>query len=479
MAHTHYDRLTALDGTFLAIEDPNAHMHVGAIVVFERSPLAKPDGALDFERLRAFLEASLHTMPRFRQRCVEVPWVDERVWIDDERFNLDYHMRHTALPPPGETRQLKRLAGRILSQKLDHHKPLWEMWIVEGLEGDRFGMILKAHHAMVDGVGGMDLFASLLRLEPSDEIPPVPAWYPRRAPTTSKLVVDEIGRRAAMPFSALDAAREALSRPAERLREARESIYALGDTIGAGLGATTATALNDELGPYRRFDWTDTDIASIREVRKHLGGTLNDVVLATVAGAVGRFLRRRGESIDEETVFRAMVPVSLRKSTERGKPGNRVVNFLAQLPVEERDPKRRLARTMETMQRLKESRLVKGAEVLEEIGDSGFNNLLIQFVRLAANQRSYNIVVTNVPGPPLPLYLLTSRMEVIYPVVPLFKNQCVGIALFTYNGRVHWGFNADWDALPDLHYLVEDIDASFAELLEASDAAQAGPETDS
>jgi diacylglycerol O-acyltransferase len=471
VAYQHYDRLTATDGTFLAIEDPNVHMHVGAVVVFERSPLAQPDGTLDFAKLRRFLDASLQTMPRFRQRYVQVPLVDERVWVDDQHFNLDYHPRHTALPPPGEIRQLKRLAGRILSQKLDHHKPLWEMWLVEGLQDDRFGMILKAHHAMVDGIGGMDLFASLLRLEPSDEIPATGVWIPRPAPGQARLVADELGRRAALPLSALEGARSALRRPLESFREVRDSVSALGETIGAGLVQTTATPLNGDLGPYRRFDWTTCDLASIREVRKQLGGTLNDVVLATVAGATGRFLRRRGMVPDEETVFRAMVPVSLRKRSERGKPGNRVVNFLAELAVEERDPKRRLERTAETTRRLKESRLVRGAEVLEEIGDRGFNNLLVQFVRLAASQRSYNLVVTNVPGPPRPLYLLGSRMEAIFPVVPLFRNQGVGIALFTYDGQLHWGFNADWDALPDLHDLVGDVEAELAALCEAARTA--------
>jgi WS/DGAT/MGAT family acyltransferase len=460
MAHSHYDRLTAIDGTFLAIEDPNVHMHVGAIALFERAPLLNADGNLDVAKLRGLVGASLHQMPRFRQKCVSVPLVDERVWVDDERFNLDYHVRHTALPPPGEIRQLKRLAGRILSQKLDDHKPLWEMWFVEAVEGDSFGMIVKAHHAMVDGIGGMELFASLLRLEPAGEIPEVERWFPRAAPGTARMVADEIGRRAAMPFSALRATREALGRPIESLRNARDSVSALGEALGAGLARTTATPLNPDLGPYRRFDWADTRIDDIRDVRKHLGGTLNDVVLSTVAG-------------DANTVFRAMVPVSVRADDERGLPGNRVVNFLASLPVDERDPKRRLERTIETTRRLKKSGLVRGAVVLEEIGDSGFNNLLIQFVRLAASQRAYNIVITNVPGPPRPLYLLTSRMTAIYPVVPLFQQQGVGIALFSYDGRLHWGFNADWNALPDLHDFVDDVTAEMSALREAAGVAEA------
>jgi diacylglycerol O-acyltransferase len=472
MGYDHYDRLSAIDATFLAIEDPNVHMHVGAIVLFERGPLTNADGALDVEMLRRFVDSSMNQLPRFRQKSVPVPLVGERVWVDDERFNLDYHVRHTALPPPGEIRQLKRLAGRILSQKLDPGKPLWEMWFVEGLVNDQFAMIVKAHHAMVDGIGGMDLFASLLRLEPSDEFPEPQRWIPRPAPSQSRLVMDEIRRRASMRLSTFGSARSALRRPLESLDETRDSVAALGETVRAGLVSTTNTPLNPDVGPYRRFDWTETDLATIREIRKHLGGTLNDVVLCTVAGAVGRFLRRRGESVDADTVFRAMVPVSLRKPSERGQPGNRVVNFLARLAVEERDPRRRLQRTRETMHELKESRLVRGAEVLEEIGDSGFSDLLIQFVRLAASQRAYNIVVTNVPGPAVALHLLTARMTGIYPVVPLFSNQGVGIALFTYDGNLNWGFNADWEAVPDLHDLVEDVGAEMRALHDAACATQ-------
>ncbi len=468
MAYTYYDRLSATDATFLAIEDENVHMHVGAVALFERATLARDDGSLDVETLHRFVESALRTMPRFRQKVVQVPLVDERVWVDDERFNLDYHVRHTALPPPSDIRQLKRLAGRILSQKLDEHKPLWELWLVEAVEGDRFALIVKAHHAMVDGIGGMDLFASLLRLEPTASFPEPERWLPRPAPSATQLVTDELGRRAAMPWSALGAARDTLSHPLDTLQEVRESVAAVGDTISAGLAPSSETALNPEIGPYRRFDWTKTSIEEIREIRKHLGGTLNDVVLSVVAGAVARFLERRGERVDADMVFRAMVPVSLRTENERGKPGNRVVNFLAPLHVDERDPVRRLDRTSETLQELKESRLARGAEVIEEFADHGFTNVVVQFVRLAANARAYNIVVTNVPGPPRALHLLTAPMTDIFPVVPLFNNQGVGIALFSYNGQLSWGLNADWDATPDLHSLVEDLEVEIQDLLSAA-----------
>ena len=446
-------------------------MHVGAVARFEAGPLRTPDGGVDIACIRRHLESALDESARFRQRLEHVPIFEHPIWVDDSRFNLAYHLRHTALPPPGDERQLKRLAGRILSQKLDRGKPLWEMWVVEGLEEDRFALILKAHHAMVDGIAGVDLLAALLRLEPQAPRREPRPWIPRPRPSDARLVADEAWRRAWLPLAAARAAPDALRHPIEALEGAREAVAAVGEAIGGGLRATSETPLNPEIGPYRRFDWTRTPLEALGEVRKHLGGTLNDVVLATVAGAIGRFLVRRGMSVDETTQFRVMVPVSIRHQDEHGAPGNRVVNFLARLPIHETDPLRRLAATRETLAELKRSRLVKGAEILEELGDHTFTSLVVGFVQLAASQRSYNLVVTNVPGPPRPLYLLESRLTDIFPVVPLFRGQGLGIALFSYAGDLCWGLNSCWDALPDLHDLVADLGESFEELRSAAERA--------
>ena len=243
----------------------------------------------------------------------------------------------------------------------------------------------------------------------------------------------------------------------------------MGETVTAGFAPTTNTPLNQDIGPYRRFDWAAMEIADIKEIRKRLGGTLNDVVLSTVAGGVGRFLRRRGMDLDSETVFRVMVPVSIRTQSDQGQVGNRVVNYLERLPVDERDPRKRLERTSESSQAMKDSRVVKGAETIEEFGDRTFTSVVVELVRLTSTLRAFNMVVTNVPGPPRPLYLLGARMSEIYPLVPLFRNQGLGIALFSYDGRLYWGFNSDWDAL---HDLVDDVEHEFARLREA---ATAGP----
>lgn len=469
MAYSHHERLSATDALFLRIEDENVHMHVGAVALFEPGPLRGADGRIDIERLRGFVEAALLDSPRCRQKVVRVPGFDHPVWVDDERFNLLYHMRHTALPEPGSLRQLKRLTGRILSQKLDRGKPLWELWVVEGLEDGRVALVFKAHHCMVDGIAGVDLIAAMLRLEPDAPMPEPHAWLPRPVPPARRMLATEALRRASLPLDLLRGARGFLRRPGRALDSVRESAAALAETLGAGLAPTTATPLNPEIGPHRRFDWTESGLDAVSEIRKHLGGTLNDVVLASVAGAVQRFLGRRGTRVAADTVFRAMVPVSIRRRDERGVPGNRVVNFLARLPVDELDPSRRLARTVDVTQALKESRLVRGAEILEAVSDRTFPGLVVQFVKLAADQRAYNLVVTNIPGPPRPLYLLGARMTHIYPLVPLFSNQGLGIALFSYDGRLCWGFNADWDALPDLHDFVEDVGAELEKLRQAAE----------
>ncbi len=471
MTYSHYDRLSALDVTFLEIEEPNVHMHVSAIALFEAAALTTADGNLEIERIRDAVEASLAASPRFRQRLAHVPLFEHPVWVDDERFNLAYHVRHTSLPRPGDVRLLKRLAGRILSQKLDRGKPLWEMWVVEGIEDGRFAVLMKAHHCMVDGIAGMELLAALMRLDRDASLPEERAFRPRPAPGEARMLFDELAHRASLPLDLLRGVPESLRSPGRVLSSLRESISTLGETIGAGLAPTVDTPFDVELGPYRRFDWIRTPISRVKEIRKHLGGTLNDVVLATAAGAVGRFLRGRGTDFDEDDVFRVLVPVSVRRQDQRGHPGNRVVNFLARLPVDEDDPRRRLERTIEETRELKSTRRVEGAELLEDIADRTFDSLLTGFVQLAANTHAYNMVVTNVPGPRQPVYLLGARLEEIYPLVPLFKGQGLGVALFSYDGDLYWGFSADWDAFPDLHNFALQVGEEFDLLHAAAEQA--------
>jgi diacylglycerol O-acyltransferase / wax synthase len=466
MAYSHYDRLSALDATFLAIEDANVHMHVGAVAVFDGRPLLAPHGGLDFERIRALAGPALARSRRFRQRLAHVPVLGHPVWVDDDRFQVDYHLRHTALPAPGDERQLKRLAGRILSQKLDLHKPLWELWFVENLEGDRFALISKVHHCMIDGVSGVDLLGMLMQAQASgaeQAAEEAPRWLPRPAPGPARLVAGELARRAALPLEVLRAGGRALGGPRRSLAAARDAVLAVSEILSPGLRGATVTPINGPIGPHRRFDWTELDLGLVKEIRERLGGTVNDVVLAIVAGAMRTFLAQRGVAVDD-LEFRAQVPVNIRAAREHGKLGNRIATLVAPLPVAEPDARRRHARVLETTRALKGSKQVRGAELLEALGDWTAKEILAGIVRMTSQGLAFNMTVTNVPGPSFEAYLLDAPMRAVYPVVPLFSHQGVGIALFSYHGRLFWGFNACWDAVPDLHDLVLAVQLEFETL---------------
>jgi WS/DGAT/MGAT family acyltransferase len=474
-----YDRLSALDRIFLDVEGPNTHMHVAGVFVFEGGALRRPEGGIDIDRLRRYVASRLHLIPRYRQRIARIPIENHPVWVDDERFNVEYHVRHTSLPHPGDEPQLKRLCGRIISQQLDRGKPLWEMWIVEGLEHDRVALVSKVHHCMVDGISGVDLLQVLLSPTPEKEFDPPAKWYPRPAPSGGRLLRDAVGRWIQLPLGAARAARRGLREPALALERARDGATALAATARSALalGQATDTPINQPIGPHRRFDWVGFDIDEVRRVKRVLGGTVNDVVLATVAGAVGRFLAQRGVPQHQlaRMDFRAFCPVSVRTAAESGTLGNRVSALIARLPVAERDPRLRLARVVEVMGDLKRSRHALSGELLSSVSEWSAPTLFSAAARLANGYRAANVVVTNVPGPRVPLYLLGARMTETYPIVPLTARQCLGIALFSYGGGLYWGFNADWDSIPDLHDFVVATDASFRELCDAADAAPQEP----
>ena len=461
MTRSHYERLSAVDASFLAIEDENVPMHVGAVAVFEAGPLARPEGGIDIERIRALVESML--VPRYRQRIARVPMTDHPVWVDDPRFNLHYHLRHTSLPAPGDERLLKRLAGHVMSLPLDRSKPLWELWVVEGLSGGRFAVITKTHHCMIDGVGTAELMAASMATRPDAAPAKRRRWRPRPAPSSADLVLGELRRALAGSAAAVRAAPQGLIRPRDSARSIGAALAGVVEALAAGLHSASPTPLNVAFGPHRRFDWLRFRLDDVKEVKKRLGGTVNDVVLATASGALRRFLRARGEDV-ERLDFRAMLPVNLRTEQEAGAFGNRVAMLAARLPLGERDPRKRLEHVIETTRELKASRQARGIEVMEEISDLGLTSLFVQFARLTALTRPFNVVITNVPGPQLQAYLLGAPLCEAYPLVPLYRNQALGIALFSYNGSLFWGLNADWDALPDLHDLVEALAVEFEAL---------------
>jgi diacylglycerol O-acyltransferase len=468
-----YERLTALDASFLAIEDANTHMHVAATLIFDAGPLRTPEGGLDMERIRTYIGSRLHLIPRYRQRLVHTPLERHPVWVDDHRFNLFYHVRHTSLPQPGSERQLKRLCGRILSQKLDLTKPLWEIWVVEGLHDGSFALIAKAHHCMVDGVSGMDLLTLLLSPDEST-IGDTPRWAPRRAPNAIELLAGEVRRRAEMPFTVLRAMRESVSDPWATWETVRDKLDAVTELLSQATVRAPAMPINPEhIGPHRRFDWVRLDLGRVKEVKNQLGGTVNDVVLTSIVGAVRRYLAGRGPTGRSPLDLRVMIPVNIRSREQQGALGNRVAQMVASLPLGEDHPRRIHQRVVAATESVKNSHQAEATELIEEFSDWTATAVLTQLVRFAAKRRPYNLVVTNVPGPPIPLYLLGARLLHSYPMVPLFSNQALGIALFSYIDGIYFGVNADWDALPDVHDFVEAIDRSFEDLYASAAAVQA------
>jgi WS/DGAT/MGAT family acyltransferase len=469
MTEPHYERLSALDAHFLELEDEGVHMHVAAVLICDATALTLDDGALDVDRIRRFLETRLHEVPRYRQRLAWIPLEHHPVWVDDPSFNIQYHVRHVSLPRPGDERQLKRLVGMLSSQKFDPSKPLWEMWVIEGLEGGRFAVLARSHHCMVDGIAGVGALRVLLRTSPSDAFEPGPRWRPRPAPSGARLAADSMLRRLQEPLELADAARRALAHPAQAARDARDALVGLGESLGA-LRPASPTPINPaHVGPHRRIDWLRFDLDEVKRVKNRLGGTLNDVVLATVAGAMRRYLRAHRVDL-RDLAFRVMCPVSVRAEASGGALGNQVVMLVVELPLGERDPRRRLERIVETTAALKGSKAAQGSELIEGLADRTTTSIVTETMRLATRLRVFNMVVTNVPGPQLPLYLLGAPMLASYPLVPLYENQAAGIALLSYAGGLFWGVTGDWDRVADLHDLVRTIGDSFDALRKAADA---------
>ena len=469
MARYTYDRLTALDKSFLLFERPNAFMHVASVALHDAGPLRTADGGIDIDLIRRGIAGLLHRIPRYRQKLAEVPVSRAPIWIDDDEFNLDYHIRHTSLPRPGDEEQLKRLAARIMAQRLDRSRPLWELWVVEGLEGDRFAIVNKTHHCMIDGISGVDLMNVMMSPSPDAEIVEAPPFVPRRAPTAGELLRDELVRRLALPIEAVRDISKLASEAEDRRRDFLSRIRQLAETLGTTLRPASATPLNQSIGPHRRFDWTTHEIADLKEIRSALGGSLNDVVLTIVTGAVRRFLAYRRVDVDGLD-FRVMAPVSVRRPDESGTLGNRVSAWFVPLPLDEPDPSTQLLEIAATTRELKESKSAVGAEILTQVVEWTPATLLSLGARNATRLQPFNLVVTNVPGPQLPLHLLGARMEETYPMVPLMEGLGLGIALFSYDGRMHWGFNADYELVPDLERFSGFIDEAFGELQEAARA---------
>ena len=458
------DRLSGLDASFLHLEDASAHMHVASVMLFEGDPPP-------YDELLDGIERRLHLVPRYRQRLAHVPLAQGRPkWVDDPHLNLRYHVRATALPAPGTEEELQALAGRVFSQQLDRDKPLWELWLVDGLEGDRFALLAKTHHALVDGISGIDFVSVLFVVSPEPAAPADPGnrWLPRPLPSRAQLLGEALLERATVPGEVARSVRAVFRAPRRVLEGARDAAVGVGAMAWAGLNPAPPTPYNADIGPHRRFTWVRADLAQLKAIKNELGGTVNDVVLATVAGALGRHLRRRGQQTDG-LELKAMVPVSVRSENEQGALGNRVAAMMAPLPVWCQEPVARLDIVRERLKDLKAGGQAVGAQVLTELSGFAPPTIMGQASRLMSRQRFFNLVVTNVPGPQFPLYLMGREMIETFPMVPLAKNQALGIALLSYNGHINFGLVGDFDLLWDLDELAVDLRESLVELAIAAD----------
>jgi WS/DGAT/MGAT family acyltransferase len=463
----HLDRLTAVDASFLTNEKANAHMHVGAILIFEGPPPKYVD-------LVEHVRGRLSQVPRFRQKLVVPPLEAGRpLWADDVNFNLSYHIRHTALPEPGGEAQLKRLTGRVFSQQLDRSKPLWELWLVQGLERDRFAILTKTHHAMVDGISGVDIGTVLFDFEPVPEPAAVSDdWVPQPEPGTTELVARGVSDLVSAPVKLAERAVDAVRHPEGAARRAVEALEGLSEIVSAFADPAPDVPLNQPIGPHRRYVWERSELATFKKIKDGLGGTVNDVVLAVVTGAVRSWLHER--SIRTEGLeLRALVPVSIRGEDERGNLGNRIALMRGPLPVYVEDPVRRLRTISEAMEDLKRSKQALGAEVISRFNDFAPPTLLAQASRINFSTRLFNMIVTNVPGPQIPLYVLGRELEEVFPVAFLPENHTLAVAIMSYNGKVGFGLLADYDSMEDIELLAAGLNESLAELEAAAGATTA------
>jgi diacylglycerol O-acyltransferase / wax synthase len=453
------ETMSPLDASFLHIEDAVSHMHIGSVGIFEGP-------APDHEGVAAAIAAKLPQVPRYRQRVRFLPFALARpVWVDDPHFNLDYHVRRTALPAPGGDAELRNLVGRVMAQKLDRAKPLWEMWIAEGLDEGRWALVNKLHHCMVDGVSGTDLITLLLDAEREPPAALPQPWAPAPEPSTAQLIAGSLAARATSPYEAARSVWAAARGPRRAAEQAAELARAM-SSLGSLLRPAGGSSLNGPIGPHRRWAWARGRLADVKAIRQVHGGTVNDVVLAAIAGGFRDLLLGRGEAVADRTV-RTMVPVSVRTPAERGTYNNKVSAMFADLPVGIEDPVARLAAVHEQMQDLKDRRQAVAGSTLTSLSGFAPAMLLALGGRVATRtpQRAVNTVTTNVPGPQHPMYLAGRRMLEYFPFVPLGGHVRIGVAIVSYDGGLSFGVTGDYETAPDIGVLAEGIERGLAELM--------------
>jgi diacylglycerol O-acyltransferase / wax synthase len=460
-----YERLAVVDASFLHIETAHEPQHVGALLYLEAGPLRDGRGRVRLDELRSSVSGRLHKVPRLRQKVMFVPFGQGRpIWVDDDSFDIDYHVRLTAVPWPGDDLQVQEVFGRIQSRPLDRDRPLWEVWFIDGLENDHLGLVIKCHHALGDGIATVDLLLTLADLdrEPAEE-PPGPAYRPRPAPSSNRLLVDSIVERGVRPVELLKAAAGLLRAPQKMARAVADSLVAMKDVLAPAPPAPW----NAPVTKHRRWVSADVALDDVRAVRQRTDATVNDVVLALCTGALRDYLRLCGHDV-EGSKIKAMVPVSRRHDDEHGAVlGNRVSFVMTDLPVAEPDPAARLRQIRERTVELKASGRAHGVETLLSAAGE-FPVLAAPLARLVSHSVPMNLVITNIPGPRVPLFIRGSEVRRAYPYVEVIDNEGLTIAVVSYANRLFFGLTADRDVMPDLHLIAEGIEDGIGELLDAT-----------
>jgi WS/DGAT/MGAT family acyltransferase len=460
------ERLSSRDRLFLDLEGPSVPQHVAVLCWLDAKPLRGADGTLDLAAIRRRVASRLGAVPRTRQRLAFAPVDRHPVWVDDAQFDLALHVLHTALPKGGGERELAKLVGRLLAEPLDRERPLWELWFIEGVTRARCALLAKVHHCMVDGIGGLDWFGRLLvtaKGEPAED--PAP-WTPRLAPDRDELLRSEIGHRAEKWLGALRKlphwleSREELESLASR---AVERATSLGEALSAALEPAPATPWNAPLGALRSFAWRSLEMSRVEALRHALGGTLNEVALACVAGALRAHLIAEGAEVEGLTL-RASMPVNRRRADDTHEGGNRVAICVVELAVGIADVRERYAAIRAASARAKASHQVQGLELLDEVAELTTSALVGAAARVALQSRPFNLVVTNIPGPRKPLHLLGAKLHALVPVVNLTEGVGLGVALASYAGQLSFGCIADPHLVPGLAAFADGILASFEEL---------------
>jgi len=460
------ERLGPQDASFIYLETPAVHQHVGGLAILD--PSTRPDGGLRLEHLIEVVSSRLHLVPRFRQKVVLPPLpVARPVWIDDPNFDLDFHMRRAALPKPGGRLELIDYVQRVISRPLDRTKPLWELYLIEEMQDGLTAILTKVHHAMIDGIAAIDLASAVYDFTPEPQILAPVVWAPEQEPSAVDLLRDALADQLTHPVrSVLELAGRTLMTPSRVAREFAELAGGLLDVMSGGMFAPPSP-FNRRVGPNRRFAMVEAPVQTFRDIKRSLGGTVNDAVLSTVAGGLHRLFRRRKEATKDRTL-RAMVPVSVRSKDERGAMGNRVSSIVVDLPIGQMSAKKRLTLISEKTRYLKDSNYALGAEFLMNIGTWAPPTIHAMAARLAARSRLINLVVSNVPGPQVPMYIAGAKLLAQYPIMPIAESMGLSIAVTSLAGTMAFGITADWDTVPDIEFLADAMGDSMDELRKAA-----------